>query len=101
MGMNTNGNAANADFLKDKKIEFPVTFELKAVMVEEGDHSGNKEKLETIFRKLKIKFQFVADKVSSKGTYISYTYTVTLDAQEQMDNLYDDLKRVEGLKFAL
>ena len=45
----SNGNALSADSLKDKKIEFPVTFELKAVMVEDGDHTGNKEKLEAVF----------------------------------------------------
>ncbi len=101
MATNNNGNAANTDSLKDKKIEFPATFELKAVMVEVGDSVGNKNKLVTVFRKLQIKYRFVADKVSSKGTYVSYSYSITLDSKEQMDKLYVDLKDVEGLKFAL
>jgi putative lipoic acid-binding regulatory protein len=101
MGMSTNGNSTNADSFNDQKIEFPVTFELKAVMVADGDPAGNKKKLVKVFTKLQIKSRFVADKVSSKGTYISYTYTVTLDTKEQMEKLYEDLKGVEGLKFAL
>lgn len=98
---NQNGSAKDADPFKDKKIEFPVTFELKAVMVEDGDHARNKEKLEAEFNKQQLVHQFVAEKVSSKGSYISYTYSITLDSKEQMEKLYEDLKGVEGLKFAL
>lgn len=101
MESNNNGNALSADSLKDKKIEFPVTFELKAVMVKDGDHSGNKEKLEAVFNKQQINSHFVTEKISSKETYVSYTYRVTLKSKEQMEKLYNDLKGVEGLKFAL
>ncbi len=98
---NQNGGAKNVDPFKDQKIEFPVTFELKAVMVEDGNHAGNKEKLEAVFSKQHLVYKFVADKVSSKGSYVSYTYSITLDSKQQMEKLYEDLKEVEGLKFAL
>ena len=96
-----NGNGKSTDPFKDKKIEFPVTFELKAVMVEEIDKGSNKQKLESVFDRQQVAGKFVSDKISSKGSYISYTYRVTLNSKKQLDQLYDDLKKVEGLKFAL
>jgi len=96
-----NGGAKNTDPLKGKEIEFPVTFELKAVMVMEENEGDNKKKLDAVFTKQQVKNQFISEKVSSKETYISYTYKVTLTGKSQMENLYSDLKEVEGLKFAL
>lgn len=96
-----NGGAKNSNPFKDKKIEFPVTFQLKAVMVEDGKNAGNKEKLEAVFVNQEVTNCFISDKISSKGSYISYTYSVTLTSKEQMERMYDDLKTVEGLKFAL
>ena len=96
-----NGNGKSTDPFKDKKIAFPVTFQLKAVMVENGKNADNKEKLEAVFVNQQVTNQFVSDKKSSKGAYISYTYSITLTSKEQMERMYNDLKRVEGLKFAL
>ena len=98
---NFNGNGKNADPFKDKKIEFPVAFELKAVMIKEGNSVGNKKKLEAVFLKQKVDYRFISEKISSKASYISYTYNVTLINKGQMEKMYDNLKKVEGLKFAL
>ena len=98
---NQNGGAQNADPFKDKEIEYPVSFELKAVMVMEENAGDNKKKLEAVFTKQKVKNQFISDKISSKSTYISYTYGITLTSKGQMESMYNDLKKVKGLKFAL
>ena len=39
--------------------------------------------------------------MSSKGSYISYTYRVTLIGKGQLEKTYGALKNVEGLKFAV
>jgi len=97
----TNGNGKNNSPFQNEKIEFPVSFELKAVMVESGDDAGNKIKLEQVFKEQNVDYKYVSEKVSSKGSYISYTYSVTLTSKEQLDKTYSALKKVEGLKFAL
>lgn len=97
----TNGHGKNKDPFQNEKIEFPVNFELKAVMVESGDGAGNKVKLERIFKEQNVDHKYVSEKVSSKGSYISYTYSVTLTSKEQLDETYGALKNVEGLKFAV
>lgn len=84
-----------------KAIEFPVTFELKVVMMGTDTDIENKGKLVAVFTKLKINHNYLNKKTSSKGTYTSFTYRVTLVGKQQMDHLYAVLKDVEGLKFAL
>ena len=98
---NQNGGAQNADPFRDKEIEFPVTYELKAVMVMEEGADENRKRLEAVFTKQKVEHHFISDKMSSKATYIIYTYSVTLSSKVQMEEMYADLKNVEGLKFAL
>lgn len=97
-----NGGAKNGKTLMDKaEIEFPVTFQLKAVLDTTSTDEQNKEKLSHVFTNLKIKNNYVNSKTSSKGTYISYHYQVTLISKLQLETLYDNLKSVPGLKFAL
>jgi putative lipoic acid-binding regulatory protein len=96
-----NGGAKNANPFKGKEIEFPVTYELKAVMVNEDDMGESMKKLEAVFAKQKVVYKFVSEKISSKATYISYTYRVTLTTKLQMEEMYEGLKEIKGLKFAL
>ena len=98
---NGNGKLKSMADIEGKTIEFPVTFELKAVMMGTDMDTENKGKLVAVFDKLKIKHNYRDKKVSSKGTYTSFTFEVSLNSKEIMDKLYEDLKNVEGLKFAL
>ena len=98
---NGNGMLKSMADMEGKVIEFPVTFELKAVMTGTDMDVENKGKLLAVFDKLKIKHTYRDKKISSKGTYTSFTFEVSLDSKEIMDKLYEDLKSVEGLKFAL
>lgn len=97
----TNGNIKTAAQLEGKTIEFPVTFELKAVLSGTVSDADNKKNLTAVFVKLKVKHNFRSKTVSSKGTYASFTYEVTLNSKQQMDQLYGGLKQLKGLKFAL
>ncbi len=98
---NGNGKLKSMSDMEGKAIEFPVTFELKAVMQGTDSDTENKGKLVAVFDKLKIKNRYLDKKISSKGTYTSFTFEVSLNSKEQMDTLYVVLKDVEGLKFAL
>lgn len=93
--LRTNQNTENA------KIEFPVTFELKTVLDASSSDKDNKKELSIVFDKLKITYSYIGNKKSSKGTYVSYHYNVTLQNKPQLDKLYSELKNVPGLKFAL
>ena len=97
----TNGSPKNPSELDGKKIEFPVTFNLKAVMSGTGSDDENKKKIVALFSELGIKNKYQDKKASSKGTYTSFTFEVTLNSREEMENLYVRLKNVDGLKFAL
>ena len=100
---NTNGKGkkTTVDAFKGKEIEFPVTYQIKAVMTGAENDKENKDKLEHVFKEQHVNFQYVDKKMSSKGAYTSYTYQITLKDKEQMDNLYADLKEIKELKFAI
>ena len=98
---NGNGNLKTTDVLKGKEIEFPVTYQLKAVMTGTENDDSNKEKLTTVFTGLDIVYSYHDKKVSSKGAYVSFTYIVTVVSKSQMDDLYSRLRLIKELKFAV
>lgn len=85
----------------NKKLKYPVTYHLKAVLEASLGEEKDKKNLEVVFTSVKVPYSFLDSKPSSKGNYISYTYKVTLQNEQQLQKLYDDLKGVAGLKFAL
>ena len=89
------------DVTQDVKIEFPVTFDLKAVIVASNSDEENMKNLAGVFDILNVKNTCLGNKKSSKGTYVSYNYKVTLRDKVQLEKLYSDLKNVPDLKFAL
>lgn len=98
----TNGNLDNLNkSIEGVKIEYPVTFELKVVFDTSYSDEENKERLTEVFNKVDIEYSYIGNKKSSKGTYVSYNYKVTLQSKPQLEMLYSDLKDVQGLKFAL
>ncbi len=95
-----NTNDVN-EAIKNARVEFPVTYELKAVIDASASDINNMKKISNIFKKLNISNSYVGNKKSSKGTYVSYNYEVTLQNRTQLEQLYVDLKEIPGLKFAL
>jgi len=98
---NGNGNFKTMADLEGKEIEFPVTFHLKAVMTGTENDDDNKQKLVDVFTRNDIDYRYHDKKVSSKGSYVSFTYEVTLTSREQMKLLYDDLRKIKEIKFAV
>ncbi len=87
--------------LNNEELQFPVTFGLKAVMLSTLSDTENKRRLAGVFDKLEIDHLYLRKNRSSKGTYVSFTYEVTLNDRQTMNRLYLSLKEIENLKFAL
>lgn len=85
----------------NKKLKFPVSYPLKAVLENALGEEQDKKNLETVFVLQNVPYSFMEQRPSTKGNYISYTYKVTLQNERQLQALYDELKGVTGLKFAL
>jgi len=98
---NGNGNIKSMADFEGKEIEFPVTYQMKAVMIGTENDDDNKQKLVIVFMRHEIAYSYLNKKVSSKGSYVSFTYQVTLTSREQMNKLYADLKKIKELKFAV
>jgi len=98
-----NGNSEKPDVLglSKEEINFPLSYQLKAIFVHPEQEELHKTRLVETFDSLKIQHQLKDNKLSKKGNYISFTYEVHLENKEQMNRLYDALKKIEGLKFAL
>lgn len=83
------------------KIKFPVTYILKIVFDTQILPMIQKEEMERLFLRVKIPFTFLNSRPSNQGNYISYSVQVTLTDYDQMNLLYDDLRSLPGIKFAV
>ena len=87
--------------LNGVRIQFPLTYDLKVIMVSQDDNLENEKKIRSILNKLEIKTQTWNQKFSSQGKYISYSVNITLNNQYKMDSLYQELKLDPNIKFAI
>lgn len=94
-----NGSGKQASQFDGKEIEFPVTYQLKAVMT--GVEERNKKDIIDVFTQLEIDYKYLEKKISSKNSYTSYSFQVTLNTREKMLELYSELKKIKALKFAV
>ncbi len=86
---------------KKGKLEFPVSFNLKVVMESDDNPEMFQSEIEKLLGTLHVEHSFKSLKTSNKGNFLSYTFQVTLLGQLQMSNMYDALKNLPGIKFAL
>ncbi len=102
MNIRKNGKPADGNSsMENAELEFPVKFQLKAVLNKTETDRENMKNLELVFNSLNVEYKYINNKISSKGTYVSYNYSVTLLSKQQLEELYQELKKVPGLKFAL
>ncbi len=87
--------------MNNEELQFPVTYGLKAVMATSHSDMENRKRLTNVFEELKIDYTYLNRSQSSKGSYMSFTYSVTLNDRETMNRLYELLKEIDNLKFAL
>lgn len=98
---NGNGKLKKINEIKQEPISYPVTYDLKAVMEGTMETEKSKSLISEILTRHKLKFHYKSKKHSSKGSYVSFTFQVTIGSQQQLQEVYNDLKRLEGLKFAV
>ena len=89
------------DLNKNERILFPVSFELKVIMDGTIPDAVNKDNIETVLKELEIPYQWKRNRLSARGRYMSFTYHVTLDEYLKMEGLYNKLKVLPGIKFAV
>ena len=82
-----------------EKLIFPQNFDIKVIVAASVPIDESKANISQVFSKCKVVHSFVSVRSSAKGNYI--TYNIDLDSQEQMNAVYDGLKLVPGIKFAL
>jgi len=98
-GCDSDGRACN--LFGRQKVNYPVNFDLKAIIESKIRPEDSIANMETLFRKFNIPFAGWRTKPSSAGKYISYTVSVEIRSHELLEQLYRELKKVPGLKFAL
>lgn len=84
-----------------EKLLFPQNFDIKVIVTATVPIDESKANISRVFSDGKAIHSFVSARASAKGNYITYTYNIDLDSQEQMNAVYDGLKNVPGIKFAL
>lgn len=98
----TNGHSKNeTGNFGDKKIEFPVQYEMKIVVAFEKTIEHIKMAILEICNRMKVTHEFISEKISSKQNYISFTISVLLENQQQMSSFYEELRKLPGLKMAI
>ena len=85
----------------EEKLIFPQNFDIKVIVAASVPVDESKASISQAFSKCKVVHSFFSVRSSTKGNYITYTYNIDLDSQEQMNLVYDALKQVPGIKFAL
>ena len=96
-----NGGGRACNLFNRQTVNYPVTFDLKAIIDASSKPEDSIQALETALKKHQVPFSNWRQKPSSAGKYISYTVSVEIRSQAILEALYLDLKKVPGLKFAL
>ncbi len=87
--------------MTEEKIRFPQNFDIMVIVSATVPLEESKKNISRAFSTCKAIHSFVSTRASSKGSYITYTYNVDIESHEQMNAVYDVLKNVSGIKFAL
>ena len=85
----------------EEKLIFPQNFDIKVIVAAVIPIEESKANISRVFSTCRCVHSFVSAQASAKGTYITYTYNIDLESQEQMNAVYDGLKTVPEIKFAL
>ena len=85
----------------NKKINFPTSYDLKIIVDSTIPSNKTQHEFEEIAKELKIPHKGWSKKESRKGTYVSYSTRIHLKDEPTMLKLYEDLKKISGLKMAI
>lgn len=83
------------------KFDFPVNFDLKVVMEMKFSLEENRQTLVCILDSLEIRHFEWRTRFSAERNYVSFSVNITLENQEKMDRLYEEMKKVSHIRFAV
>ena len=86
---------------QQEKLLFPQNFDIKVIVAASVPIEVSKANISKAFSEGKAVHHFLNARASAKGNYITYTYNIDLESQEQMNSVYAALRQVPELKFAL
>jgi len=82
-------------------VEYPVSFELKVILNSDTEDKIHRRNLELVLEDTNVKYSFIKSSISSKGSYISITMEVVMVSESQMHQMYEKLKLLPGIRFAI
>ena len=99
--MENNGKGDYCNLFGNEKVKYPVKFDLKVIMDNNLSEEENQQKIIQVLTQNKIPFSDWSSKMSSKNTYISLTVNVTIKSQKILEDLYNDLREIPEVKYAV
>ncbi len=96
-----NGEGKTCNLFDRQSVNYPVKFDLKAIINASIKPEDSIAAMEKLFKKYEVPFADWRQRSSSGGKYISYTVSVDIANHQQLEQLYKELKAIKGLKFAL
>jgi putative lipoic acid-binding regulatory protein len=84
-----------------KEIEYPVNYDLKVIFEASEALDIQKRNLELVIEDADVPHKFIRSRQSSKAKYVSLTVNITIHSNEQLQYLYQRLKLLPGIKFAV
>ncbi len=87
--------------LENQEIIFPVTYVLKVVVTQNMSAEHHQSLIEELLSREKVPFRFIDVKHSGKGTYLSFSFQVTLTDRAHMTALYVALRGLPWIKMAI
>ena len=84
--------------MDEPKIEFPCDYPIKVI----SEHTDSIiEQVETVARKYDPDLKGVELNQSKQGTYVSVRLAFRATGEEQLQSLFEDLKKLEGVRMVL
>ena len=94
-------NFNNDSIGNDQKINFPITYTMKAIFNTELTREVQQTNLELVLEDVGVEYSDFQFRESGKGNYISINVNITLDDEKQFADFYKQLKLLPGLKWAV
>jgi putative lipoic acid-binding regulatory protein len=89
------------DPFNQKEIEYPVNYDLKVIFETAEAPDIQQRNLELVIEDAGVPHIFISSRHSSKGKYVSLTVNITIRDNDQLQYLYQRLKLLPGIKFAV
>lgn len=99
--MGNNGNGDYCNLFGKEQVKYPVQFDLKVIMDNQLPEEENRQKVTQVLEKNHIPFSSWRSKLSSNNTYISLTVNIRIENRTILKSLYDDLKSIPEVKYAV